>query len=66
MATRIITLRLATGALGSLAARGRFKLDARTTRLRETDRDGLLRRTCAVLTLANVMNLLPDELARLR
>jgi hypothetical protein len=54
-------------ALGAgLRARGRFaELHARTTRLREPDRDRLLRRSRAVLALANVMDLLTHELAGL-
>ena len=66
VATCVITLRLAARTVGCLATRGRSQLDARTTRLREADGDRLLRRACAVLALANVMNLLPYDFPRLR
>src|SRR5687767_10633518 len=42
------------------------QLHARLPRLRQTDRDRLLRRPRAVLAFTNVMDLLAHELARLR
>src|SRR5205823_14919481 len=44
----------------------RRQLHPGATRLREADRDRLLRRARAVLPLADVVHLLLDELARLR
>src|SRR5512147_1959802 len=62
-------LALASGALPSLLGRRALlrhrQIDAGTPRLRETDGDGLLGRTGAVLALADVVDLLADELAGL-
>src|SRR5437763_12029834 len=61
------------GALGALArllrrlaALRRRQIDARLPRLRQADRDRLLRRLRAVLALADVVHFLAYELATLR
>jgi hypothetical protein len=51
----------------ALGARRRsWQLHTRASSLGETDRDGLLRRGCAVLALADVVHLLANELTCLR
>jgi len=40
-----------------------WKLDARFARLRQPNGNGLLRRACAMLAFANVIDLFADELA---
>src|SRR5207244_1625659 len=45
---------------------GRWQLDARPPRFRQADGDRLLRRARAVLALADMVDLLAHELARLR
>src|SRR5438067_2925408 len=63
---REVALRLAARPRGRLPASGRWQLHSRAARLRQADRDGLLRRTRAVLALPNVVHLLAHELASLR
>src|SRR5579871_5527619 len=48
-----------------LAPARRRQVDACASRLREADRNGLLRRACAMLASADLANLLTDELAGL-
>src|SRR2546423_1477011 len=57
--------RLAARPLRRRSAFRRSELHASSACFRETDRDRLLRRTCTMLPLADVMYLLTDELARL-
>src|SRR3954466_9299162 len=63
--TRVVALGLAARRGGCLALRGRLEIDAGAPRLREPDRDGLLRRPRTVLAFADVLHLLAHELARL-
>src|SRR5690242_4960487 len=58
-----IALGLPRGAAASL---GRRKLHARAAGFRQTDGDGLLRRTGPMFALANMVNFLANKLARLR
>src|SRR5262249_11946449 len=61
----VVTLGLVARALGLLTWRRRLQLHPRAARLRKTNGDRLLRRACAVLALADVVKLLPDEFPRL-
>src|SRR5262245_7577914 len=69
VASRLSFVVLALGRLPrllrSLSALRRLERDARAPCLRQADRDRLLRGPRAVLALANVMDLLADELAGL-
>ena len=61
-----VALSLATNLLRGSSLCGRRKLDTRSPRLRQTDRNRLLGGSSAVFALAYVLNFLPDEFARLR
>src|SRR5215471_8369571 len=60
-----VSLRIATRPLRRLAFLRRRKVDTGAPRFRQADRDGLLGRTSAVLSLADVIHFLVDEFAGL-
>src|SRR5205814_9022972 len=65
-AARELPLRAASRPGGRRALRGRLQTDPGATRLREPDRDRLLGRAGAMLSLTHVVDLLADELPGLR
>jgi hypothetical protein len=61
----VISLRLLTGAGGSLASAGRLQFDSCATGFRESNGDCLFGGRCAMLAFADVMHLLTYEFTRL-
>jgi len=61
-----IALRMLSCLLARLSFGWRFEIHSRPTRLRQSDRDGLLGRTDAVFAFPHVMDFFADEFACLR